>query len=101
MSQTAGASGKAYSITPPNGAKQALNSNLGAVASIAASRLHIVLASGKKVLFLSRSDGHGENPPASLILTGGHIVGVTVDEADKLWFADYDNQLVEGPFSLN
>lgn len=94
-------SGKAYAISIPDGRKQLLASNLGDVSSIATSRLHILLASGKKVLFLARSDNHGENPPANLQLTGGHIVGVAVDAADKLWFADFDNQLVEGPFPLS
>lgn len=96
----AGSSGKAYAISIPDGKQQLLASNLGAVTSIAASRFHILLGSGKKVLFLARADNSGENPPANLQLTGGHIVGVAVDATDKLWFADYDNQLVEGPFPL-
>jgi hypothetical protein len=94
-------SGKAYAISIPDGKQQLLASNLGDVTSIATSRFHILLASGKNVLFLARSDNHGENPPANLQLTGGHIVGVAVDAADKLWFADFDNQLVEGPFPLS
>jgi hypothetical protein len=96
----AGSSGKAYAISIPDGRQQLLASNLGAVTSIAVSSFHILLASGRKVLFLARSDNSGENPPANLRLTGGHIVGVAVDATDKLWFADYDNQLIEGPFPL-
>jgi hypothetical protein len=97
----ADASGNAYAISVPDGKKQRLASNLGVVTSIAASRFHIILASGKSVLFLGRSDSHGENPPAGLQqLTGGHIVGVAVDASDDLWFADYDKKLVKGPFSL-
>ena len=54
------------------------------------------------MLFLARSDGHGENPPAGLqVLTGGHIVGVAVDASDRLWFTDYDKKIVEGPFPLS
>ena len=72
------------------------------VQSIATSRLHILLASGEKILFLARSDNRGENPPAGLqSLTGGHIVGVAVDATDSLWFADYDKKLVAGPFPLS
>jgi hypothetical protein len=94
-------SGNAYAISVPDGKKQQFASHLGAVTSIAASRFHLILASGKSVLFLDRSDSHGENPPAALQqLTGGHIVGVAVDASDNLWFADYDNKLVKGPFSL-
>jgi hypothetical protein len=82
--------------------EQLLASNLGTVQSIATSRYHILVASGKKVLFLARSDNRGENPPAGLqSLTGGHIVGVAVDATDRLWFADYDNKLVAGPFPLS
>ena len=98
----ADASGNAYAISIPDGTKQLLASNLGMVQSIATSRFHILVASGKKVLFLARSDNRGENPPAGLqSLTGGHIVGVAVDAADRLWFADLDNKLVAGPFPLS
>lgn len=94
-------SGKAYAISVPDGRKQLLASNLGAVRSIATSRSHIMLASGKKVLFLDRSDNQGGPPPPGLqLLTGGHIVGVAVDASDSLWFADDDNKIVEGPFPL-
>ncbi len=96
-----GSSGKAYAVYVTDGRQQLLNSNLGAVTSISTSKLHIVFGSGKKVLFLARSDNHGENPPANLRLTGGAIVGVAVDSSDNLWFADYDNRVVEGPFSLS
>jgi len=93
--------GTAFAISIPDGKRQELASNLGAVQSIATSQFHILVASGTKVLFLARSDNHGENPPADLqTLTGGHIVGVAVDAADKLWFADYDKKVVEGPFPL-
>ena len=95
-------SGNAYAVSVSDGQKQLLASNLGMVQSIATSRFHILFASGKKVLFLARSDNRGENPPAGLqSLTGGHIVGVAVDAADRLWFADYDNKLVAGPFPLS
>ncbi len=98
----ADASGNAYAISVSDGQKQLLASNLGVVQSIATSRYHILVASGKKVLFLARSDNRGENPPAGLqLLTGGHIVGVAVDATDRLWFADYDNKLVAGPFPLS
>ena len=98
----ADASGNAYAVSVSDGQKQLLASNLGMVQSIATSRFHILLASGKKVLFLARSDNRGENPPAGLqSLTGGHIVGVAVDAADRLWFADYDKKLVAGPFPLS
>ena len=95
-----GSSGKAYAISVADGKQLLLNSNLGVVTSISTSKLHIVFGSGKKILFLARSDNHGENPAPNLRLTGGAIVGVAVDSSDNLWFADYDNKVVEGPFSL-
>jgi len=96
-----GSSGKAYGVSVIDGKQQLLNSNLGVVTSISTSKLNIMFWSGKKILFLARSDNHGENPPANLALTGGAIVGVAVDSSDHLWFADYDHALVKGPFSLS
>ena len=93
--------GTAYAISVPDGRRQLLSGKLGAVQSLAASRFHVLVASGTRVLFLARSDNHGENlPVGSQTLPGGHIVGVAVDKSDKLWLADYDNKLVEGPFPL-
>jgi hypothetical protein len=97
----AGSSGKAYGVSVIDGKQKLLNSNLGVVTSISTSKLHIVFGSGKKILFLARSDNHGENPPTNLRLNGGAIVGVAVDSSDTLWFADHDHALVEGPFSLS
>jgi hypothetical protein len=91
----------AYAASTSDGKTHLLSGNLGAITSIATSRFHLLFASGKKVLYLSRSDNQGENPPAdSGKLPGGSIVGVAVDASDKLWVADFDNKLVEGPFSL-
>ena len=93
--------GKAYALSIPDGKEELLSDNLGAVQSMATSRFHILFASGTKVLFLARSDNHGENPPLGWPeLPGGNIVGVAVDASDKLWVADYDKKLVEGPLPL-
>ncbi len=95
-------SGKAYAISISDGAKQLLASNLGWVNSMAASREHILVASGTKILSHARSDNSGENPPLSLqTLTGGHIVGVAVDASDRAWFADFDKEVVQGQLPLN
>jgi hypothetical protein len=94
-------SGTAYAVSISDGKAQLLSGNLGSVQSIAASRFHILFASGKKVLLLARSDNQGENLPLGWpSLSGGNIVGVAVDSADELWVADYDNKVVEGPFPL-
>jgi hypothetical protein len=94
-------SGQAYAVSIPDGKEELLSGNVGAVQSIATSRFHTLLASGKKVLFLARSDNQGENPPHDWpSLPGGNIVGVAVDSSDKLWIADYDKKLVEGPLPL-
>jgi hypothetical protein len=91
----------AYAISIPDGRTQLLSGNLGFVQSIAVSRFHILFASGKKVLFIARSDNHGENPPMGWpLLPDGHLVGAAVDSSQKLWLADYDNKIVVGPFPL-
>ncbi len=97
----ADAAGRAYTIELSDGKSQLLSSNLGYVTSMATSRFYVLVASGNKVLFLARSDGRGVNPPDSArTLTGGHIVGVAVDESDRMWYADYDNKCVRGPVPL-
>lgn len=97
----ADADGRAYAISVPAGESQPLASNLGYVNGIAASQFQTLVASGDKVLFLARSDNHGENPPPGLqSFPGGRIVGVAVDADDNLWIADYDLKVVEGPFPL-
>jgi hypothetical protein len=94
-------SGAAFSVSIPEGRTQRISGNLGFVQSIAVSRFHILFASGKKVLFISRSDNHGENPPAGWPpLPDGNLVGAAVDSSQKLWVADYDNKMVTGPFPL-
>ena len=94
--------GNAFAVSMSTGAQQLLASNLGWINSLATSRQHILVASGKKVLSLARSDNRGENPPLSLqSLTGGYILGVVVDDGDRVWFADYDKDLVQGPLPLN
>lgn len=98
----AGGSGTAYAISVPEGKIQPLVSNVGAVHSIATDPNHILLASGKKVLFYSRSDNHGENPPPNMqSLSGGLISGVAVDTTNSAWIADFDNGLIQGPFPRN
>ncbi len=95
-------SGKSYAISTTDGSNKLLAADLGWVSSVAASQQHILVASGKKVLSLARSDNHRENPPSGLqSLTGGHIVGIAVDASDSSWFADYDQELVQGPIPLN
>jgi hypothetical protein len=91
----------AYSVSIPEGRTQLISGNLGIVQSIAVSRFHILFASGKKVLFIARSDNHGENPPVGWPpLPNGNLVGVAVDRSQKLWVADYDHKMVTGPFPL-
>jgi hypothetical protein len=92
-------SGKAYALSPASGTKQLLGTDLGAVTSIAASQLHVLLASGNKILFVSQSDNRRESSPPDLrTLTGGQIVGVAVDANGEIWFADHDKGLVKGPY---
>jgi len=94
--------GTAYAISVPEGKIKSLVSNVGVVHSIATDPNHVLLASGKKVLFYSRSDNLGENPPPSMqSLSGGLISGVAVDTTDSAWIADSDNGLIQGPFPRN
>jgi hypothetical protein len=98
----AGASGTAYAISTPEGKILPLVSDIGFVHSIATDSNHILLASGKKVLFYSRSHNYGENPPSNMqSLSGGLISGVAVDTTDSAWIADFDKGLIQGPFALN
>jgi hypothetical protein len=98
----AGTSGTAYAISIPEGKILPLVSDVGVVHSIATDPNHILLASGKKVLFYSRTDNHGENPPSNMqSLSDGLISGVAVDTTDSAWIADFDNGLIRGPFPRN
>ncbi len=94
--------GKAYGILLPQGKIQALASDVGAVHGIAMSPEQFLLASGTKVLFYSRADFHGENPPASMTsLSGGIVSGVAVDGSNSAWVADFDKGIIEGPLPLS
>ncbi|MBZ5696648.1 MAG: hypothetical protein LAN36_14975 [Acidobacteriia bacterium] len=95
-------SGTAYAISVPEGKIRPLVSNVGVVHSIATDPNHVLLASGKKVLFYSRSDNLGENPPSNMqSLSGGQISGIAVDTTNSAWIADFDNGLIQGPFPRN
>jgi hypothetical protein len=95
-------SGTAYMISVPERKIQQLAANVGTVHSIATNSSHILLASGKKVLFYARVDHHGENPPGAMhALLGGLISGVAVDTAQSAWITDFDNGAIQGPFPLN
>jgi len=94
-------SGSAYSVSVPSGKIQSLASNVGVVHSITGDSRSVLLASGKKVLFYSRSDNQWQNPPSSMqSLTGGLISGVAVDSTGSAWIADFDNGILEGPLAL-
>jgi hypothetical protein len=94
--------GSAYAISIPNHKKQLLASDIGDVSSISASRFHVLVASGKRVVFLARSDNRKKNSPASLqSMKKGEIAGIVVDSNDQLWIADSARKLVAGPFLLN
>ena len=94
--------GRLYSVSITDGKSKVLADNVGWATALAADSKHIVIASGKKILFISRSDYRGEDPPTNLrSLTGGQIVGLAIDGTGRLWFADYDKHLVQGPLSIN
>ena len=97
----ADSSGTSYSISLPGGQLSYMIDNLGYVHAIAADTSRILFASGKKVLFVDRVDNRGQNPPDNMRnLTGGLISGVAVDASDAAWIADFDNNLIKGPFPL-
>jgi hypothetical protein len=99
---TSNTDGDAYGVSTTNGSAQRLTGGLGFAQSLAVSNQYIVAASGHKVLFINRSDNKGANPPSGVgPLPGGLLVGVAVDQAGGLWIADFDKNLVEGPFLLN
>jgi Carboxypeptidase regulatory-like domain len=93
--------GHVYALSLPNGMSTLLTSNAGWVASLTANANHIFIASGNKILLISRSTNQGENPPPVLQkLTGGAISGVAVDAQDRLWYSDVDKGIVTGPLSV-
>jgi hypothetical protein len=99
---TADANGAAYGISTSSGSVQLLSEGLGYVTELAVSTQYLMASSGKKVLFISRSDNIGANPPSSFgSLPGGALIGIAVDQAGGVWVADSDKRLVEGPFFLN
>jgi hypothetical protein len=94
--------GTLYSVSVTDGKAKMVATNIGWAAALAANSKHIAIASGKKILFVSRADYRGEDPPTNLkSLTGGNIVGLAIDGKGRLWFADYDKHLVQGPVSIN
>lgn len=94
--------GTAYTISVSEHKIQQLAANVGTVNSIATNSDHILLASGKKVLFYARVDHQGENPPGAMhALLGGRITGVAVDTTQSVWITDIDNGVIQGPFPLN
>ncbi len=93
--------GHLYGISM-SGAKQLLASNMGSVNSIAVSQQHVFVASGRRIISLSRADNHKEEAPSTLrSLTGGSIIGVAVDGNDRLWFADATKGVVRGPIAID
>jgi hypothetical protein len=93
--------GQLYAVPLDGGHSSKLTSGAGWIASLAANSNHILMASGKKILMILRSDNHGENPPPALrSLTGGSISGVAFDSAGNLWYSDYTNGSVSGPLTF-
>lgn len=94
--------GTLYSVSAIDGKAKMLANKIGWASALAANSKHIAIASGKKILFVSRTGYRGEDPPINLrSLTGGTIVGLAIDGTGRLWFADYDKHLVQGPLSIN
>jgi len=98
----AGASGTAYVFSLQEGKWSTVTDKLGYVHSIASDSSHILFASGKNVLFYSRTSKRRENAPTSMqLLTGGLITGVAIDSTGSAWIADFDKGIVKGPVPLN
>ncbi|HMD70186.1 MAG TPA: carboxypeptidase-like regulatory domain-containing protein [Bryobacteraceae bacterium] len=90
--------GRLYAMPLAGGKATQLTSGAGWIASLAADSNHILMASGKKIVMIARSDNHGEkDPPALTSLTGGTLAGLAFDSAGNLWYADYSNGTVSGP----
>jgi len=93
--------GHVYAVPLAGGKTAQLTSGAGWIGSLAAGPNHILMASGKKILMISRADNRGENPPSVLqSLTGGTIAGIAFDAAGNFWYADYDHGEVTGPLIL-
>jgi hypothetical protein len=87
LAETSG--GKLYTVSISDGKAKLLADNLGWANAVIADDKHIAIASGKKILFLSRADFHGENPPTEIqTLTGGLVSGLAIDGSGRLWPLD-------------
>ena len=99
---TSSTDGKAYGVSTTDGASQLLTTGLGYAESMAASSQYIIAASGKTLLFRTRANNQGVDPPKGVgPLPGGSLVGVAVDQGGGLWVADVDKNVVVGPYLLN
>lgn len=95
-------SGDTYALSVPSGKLSRLTSNVGYVHAVATDSRHVIFASGEKLLFYSRYDNRGENPPPSMrFLPAGEIQGVAIDGSDAVWVVDTDHMLIKGPLLLN
>jgi len=93
--------GDLYGISNSDGKTAKAASNLGWVNSIAIKDDGIFFASGKKILFLTRS-GDRRDPPIQLqSLPGGHLTGIAFDSAGRLSIADYDKGVIQGPVPVS
>lgn len=98
----AGPTGTSYALSLDATKWSRLAMNLGYVNSVDTSYSHLLFASGSKVLFRSRSNNTGEDPPPSMrSLNVGLTSGVAVDSSNAAWITDYNNSSVKGPFPLN
>jgi hypothetical protein len=94
--------GALYSLSIADGKLKKLVDNIGSANQLTADSRHVIIASGKKLLVVSRANYRGESPPINLqSLTGGNISGVAIDGTGRLWYADLDNHLVQGPLSID
>jgi hypothetical protein len=94
--------GKLYVASRSHTAKSTAAEHLGWINSLTSGDSRILVASGKKVLFLDRATGSGLSPPKAFeSFKGGHISGVALDVAGNVWVADYDRRVVIGPIAIN
>ena len=92
-----------HAVSPfQNGKVTLVRSGIGQrITSIAPTADHIVIASGKRIAMIRRSDNHSEKvPPALETMTGGAITGVAADVSGNLWYADMSKGIVAGPLVI-
>ncbi|MBV9762415.1 MAG: hypothetical protein JO340_17775 [Acidobacteriaceae bacterium] len=93
--------GMLYAASVPGFKRERLASGMGWINSVVCDQAEILVASGKKVLFLTPG-GAGQSPPGNFKLPNAkRVSGVAFDGAGGVWISDYEKGSVFGPIPVS